>query len=505
MTNYTATEPVIRYTGREYLRVSKDRRGRQASVTEQHEDNAANASGLGVAIQGKPYNDNDRSASRYATKTRDDFARLISDLENDLFAEDVLIIWESSRGSRRVGEWVHLIDLCEERGKLIMVTTHRRVYDPRDGRDRRTLIEDAVDSEYESYKTHLRVKRHMGNVAAQGRPHGKAPDGYMPVYNERTGELLTWVEDPARSMIVKELFRLLRAGHALRAIAQNFEKRGWRGKSGVPFSPQTLRAMALRYAYAGYRVYQPQETGAKHDRPEAKPTFVEATWAKLIDRETFWTVRETLANPERRTVRDGRARHVLTRIIVCDVCDSPMRHRRKDDRYECEARGCVSLPRADVDEVLIGEAKAPGLLLRFLASDQVYQVIGRSPEEDARLAEIGAELAELRVEMSRMEATDPETAAEARMLGRGIHRLDTKINDLEAEERRLSAPEVLRDLIEPGADVAQRWEAAPIAARRRVARLLLVSGILGQVRITHSPVPGRWAPAVRRIRYVKAA
>jgi site-specific DNA recombinase len=40
---------------------------------------------------------------------------LIADLEQDRFGAQVLMIWESSRGSRRVGEWVRLLELCEQR------------------------------------------------------------------------------------------------------------------------------------------------------------------------------------------------------------------------------------------------------------------------------------------------------------------------------------------------------------------------------------------------------
>lgn len=41
------------------------------------------------------------------------------------------MIWESGRGIRRVGDWT---------------------YDPANSRDRRSLLEDAVDGEYEPAK-----------------------------------------------------------------------------------------------------------------------------------------------------------------------------------------------------------------------------------------------------------------------------------------------------------------------------------------------------------------
>ena len=100
-------------TGREYLRVSLDRSGRARSIEEQHNDNLAAAEARGVTL-GTPYRDESISASRYSTKIRDGFGQLLADLEHGRFGAEELWLWESSRGSRKVGEWVTLIELCEQ-------------------------------------------------------------------------------------------------------------------------------------------------------------------------------------------------------------------------------------------------------------------------------------------------------------------------------------------------------------------------------------------------------
>ncbi|MGH4008594.1 MAG: recombinase family protein [Pseudonocardiaceae bacterium] len=133
---------------REYLRVSLDRSGRARSLDEQHADNERVAGGQGWELEEAAYRDESVSASRYARKARGGFEALIEELERDRFGAQVLMIWESSRDSRRVGEWVNLLGLCEQRSVFIFVTTHGRCYDPANGRDRRSLLEDAVDGEY---------------------------------------------------------------------------------------------------------------------------------------------------------------------------------------------------------------------------------------------------------------------------------------------------------------------------------------------------------------------
>ncbi|HEY2194672.1 MAG TPA: recombinase family protein, partial [Actinomycetospora sp.] len=229
---------------REYLRVSLDRSGRARSLDEQHGDNAGAAEQQGWRL-GEAYRDNSVSASRYSRKPRDGFAELMADLDTGRFGAGVLVIWESSRGSRRVGEWVDLIDVCAERGVLIYVTTHGRTYDPGNGRDRRSLLEDAVDSEYESSKTSERMKRANAANAADGKPHGRVSYGYRRMYDPRTGRLVGQEPHPDEAPVVRELFERLGAGHSLRGIARDFEERGIRSRSGKPFSAAALRSLAV--------------------------------------------------------------------------------------------------------------------------------------------------------------------------------------------------------------------------------------------------------------------
>src|SRR5260221_11448191 len=124
---------------REYLRVSQDRSGRARSVEEQHNDNLAAAERHGFSLNGEAYSDVSVSASRYSTKVRGGFARLLADLEAGRFGADVLVLWESSRGSRQVSEWAALVERLERAGVKVCVTTHGRIYDFANARDRPSL------------------------------------------------------------------------------------------------------------------------------------------------------------------------------------------------------------------------------------------------------------------------------------------------------------------------------------------------------------------------------
>jgi site-specific DNA recombinase len=167
-------------TAHEYLRVSVDGSGVKESESEQHEDNERTRLDEGWE-RGRTYQDTG-SASRYARKTRDDFGKLLADLRSGVFRPgEVLQSWESSRGSREQAEWATFLNLLRDNDVALHVTSHRRLYDLNNPRDRRTLDEDGVDSAYESAKTSMRIRRHTAANAAKGRPHGRVPFEHRPV------------------------------------------------------------------------------------------------------------------------------------------------------------------------------------------------------------------------------------------------------------------------------------------------------------------------------------
>ena len=315
-------------TAHEYLRVSVDGSGVKESESEQHEDNERTRLDEGWA-RGRTYQDTG-SASRYARKTRDDFGKLSNDLRAGVFRPgEVLQLWESSRGSREQAEWATFLNLLRDNGILLHVTSHRRLYDLNNPRDRRTLDEDGVDSAYESAKTSMRIRRHTAANAAKGRPHGRVPFGYRRIYDPNTGRLVSQVPKEGEAEIVRELFERLAQRHSLRSLERDFAARGILNDSGTPFSAQHLRVLATNPTYAGLRVH---DTGRRQGRiPSGTATVTEGQWEPLVDRRRFYMVQKFLTAPERRTnggSRPGRAVHVFSMILKCGVCGGPLSVRR---------------------------------------------------------------------------------------------------------------------------------------------------------------------------------
>lgn len=476
-------------TAREYQRVSQDRSGKARSTHEQHTDNAEAADDNGWQL-GEPYLDVDRSASRYATKVREGYDQLVADLAADRFGADVLILWESSRGSRKVSEWVVLLELLEERGVLVHVTTHDRTYDPSIPRDRKSLLEDSVDSEYESAKTSKRGRRAAAASAAAGVPNGRVPYGYKRDYEYVTKDgkqvrIIHQTPDEDTAPLIRELFDRVKGGHSLRAIQRDWSARGILNRSGKPYSAQHLRSFLLTRAYVGDRVHNPGDKSGNAARANSPASqIVPGQWEPLVDRATFKAVQDILAAPERRTTRPGRGVHLLSMIALCGECGGPLTVRlskQPDGEYTCHRGSHVRVSKPELDEFV------ERVFLDYLARPEMYGQLVAAETDPAALAKAKAERDDIKAELDDLGDQLGSGAISATLAARAERGIEQRLKAASKRVKELETPSRLRDLIEPGPGVAKRWAAAPMSTKRELARLLLSPDALGELRIMRRP------------------
>src|SRR5664279_3765212 len=115
----TVTQPVVIYT-----RVSQDKSGGERSVREQESELRATVDEEGWRIDAV-FSDNDRSASRYATKDRPGLVQMEKHLRNS--PVQTLAIWEASRLARSMSVAIYFRDLCRMHG--IKVWYGEKLYD----------------------------------------------------------------------------------------------------------------------------------------------------------------------------------------------------------------------------------------------------------------------------------------------------------------------------------------------------------------------------------------
>lgn len=486
---------------REFLRVSKDRSGREKSPTQQHADHVRDAEANGFGLHGSPYREIG-SASKYNPKERDEFPRLIADLRAGRFGADGLAMWEGSRGSRKVSEWALLLDLLAEGRKLVWVSTHRRMYDPLNPRDRRTLLEEAVDAEYESGKSSERLRRDAADRAAEGAPGGRLSWGYRSVYDERSGRLVRREPDweSGRPELVNELFDRFVAGTPLSRIERDWAAKGIVNGKGAPFRSVDLRHMLRNRTYIGERVHIP---GRQTRWWKARDAAIMTTgqWEPIVDRAVFFEAQGILDDPSRVTTRPGGARHLLSMIALCDPCSSPMRAGKGRDQpvYRCGGAGCTTVPKDELD--VLGLRRMED----YLSSKNVHQGLRQADARDSEeLGKVRADIAKENAELSNLKARTKAgelTIDFAASVEPGIR---ARLADLEERRRELETPPELRGLVGTREEVhALLTSIDDIGRLRRVARLVLSRPLAGEMRVLQSPSRGHRVPVKDRVEFIR--
>lgn len=448
-----------------YQRVSD---GTDRSVEQQNADNEAAARGFGweTVSFSDPV-----SASRFSKKERPEWDALTAAVAAGRFS--YVVLWESSRGDRKLATWAAFLDACRDTGTGIYVTSDDRLYDLRSYKDWKALAEDGIDSVIESEKTSLRVRRDVAQVAERGEPYGRIPYGYRRTYTREPGRkrpLPHQEPDPGEAPVAAEIIGRIARGDSISGIVRDFDRRGVRTRAGGKWSHSSIaRLVTQGVVYIGLR---------RHNGGPLLP----GKWPAIVAPDTYWRAVRVLADPARRVqagqrggIRPGKAKWLLSYIATCGACGGPLsvkamvRVSGDVPMYRC-LRGCVSAPVKWIDEM------ATVGVVGFCAQSPLYEILTRGDDREASAAR--DEAAAARSRLADLEDQAVSGAISAGSFARMAARLEADIAELEARAEAASVPPALRDLVtgasaEPEArwnDIHRRWKAMPLAARRDVIR-----------------------------------
>lgn len=447
-----------------YCRVSLDKDDTGKSTADQEQVGRDWVASVGAVVTDTYVEEGSRSASRFATKEREQFKRLMADIRAGKL--DVVWFWELSRSQRRLDVYADLRDTCRDAGVLLVIRD--KVYDPSDYKDMLTPGILSLMGEGESEQTSERVERGKASSARAGRRAGQVPYGYRAVY-DRDGNYL--YDEPNQydeqgqptkdspAAIVREIYMRILAGHSMNSIRLDLDRRGVRTARGCKWSCHTILRIASNPTYLGKRVYQAYDARPV-DRVKSVLDDVETTWPALVDHETWWAVHRILSSHERKTKRPGRAVHLLSNVCRCAVCGSGMSRKPGDTvTYSCRDRVCVGIDAVDLDdyveEVMIrwlSDPDAMAELTRVDDSAAAAQARGDAEQLRAQLAELYQDAAAGRV--SPTIATTTEKG------------LLSRIDEAEQRIQAATLPPVLRGNI--GAQAAAGWAALDVEVKRQI-------------------------------------
>lgn len=451
---------------------ARSSRAAARSVASQTDKLMAVISKLDWTLAGE-FDDDGRSASRFARRARPQYAMLFRLLESD-DRPDVLMLWEASRGSREMAGWVELLDLCRRHRIQIWLHTDERLYDQAIAADRRALLAAGADSEHETEKLSGRVTRGILSSADNGRPHSHVAYAHRREYDQTNGEFVRTVLEPAEATILLAQAEAILTGKAsLSALGRKY---------GQHYS--TIRARLLNPIYTGARV---------HKGRLAKVDAFPALW----DEDTAIRLSAILRAEDRKTFQaDGRARYLISGYGQCGVCGGKLKrhpNNRNSERpsYVCRAGRCVTVVAAVLDHWIIC------MLTERIATvdpDALVRPTGNAGAEEFRAAK-----EHLRELTERLDAAVDEATAgrlSAASLGRMESRLLPEIEEAQRSMQRSAAeaadvPAAVLDLLNAGEQADGHWRTLTTAEQRVALALLVDPLVVGRGRKGRLPFDPR--------------
>jgi len=318
----------------------------------------------------------------------------------------------------------------------------------------------------------------------------------------------------AEAEAVRRIFKEFAAGHSPRAIARSLNKGAVPGPDGKPWQDTTIRGHATRRTgilrndlYAGKLVWNKQQyrkdphTGRRLARPNPSSEWIiedvpdlrivdDALWQAVQSRlDVIRSSDRVVKARSKRFWEHRRARHLLTGLVFCHECGSPLTTVGKDYLACGKARrsgACGnrrSIKRAHVEETVLSSLKnnlmKPALVEEFIRGfheevnrhqrileqdthakrrrlgeltrrlDGLYEAIAeglRTPGLKAKLEGLEAEKSALAAQIEAAPPPAPRLHPNLAALYR--RKVESLHAALDAPESRTEAAQILRGLIE---------------------------------------------------------
>lgn len=266
------------------------------------------------------------------TPEREAYQRLLEDARSGKFSH--VIVERADRFGRNDTEALRAIDELDEFGVAVRFANQPDL-DPMDPDDRVIVTLSFTLARQESALLGLRIKGGVRAKLESGGYHGVAPDGYINVSGQLTGEAKKlrgrfehWIEiDPERAPIIRFAWDLLLEDrYTLPEICEELHKRGYRYKSGRPFvevkkngqrkaNSNTLAAIFHNWTYAGW------VTSPSNNIP---PKTIRGNWEAIVTTEEFERGLKILEKRDQKRGRKRKHDYLLKALVYYERPDGTL-------------------------------------------------------------------------------------------------------------------------------------------------------------------------------------
>lgn len=294
----TVPERPLRALG--MVRVSKERDGMMAPEV-QRVAIADYAASRGYEVTGW-LEGLDESGSRAKSAWWPRLDQAVSEVESGQY--DVILVWKFSRTARHRLRWAVAIDRVEEAGGRLESATEQVDTTTSTGRFTRGMLAEL--NAFEAERIGEVWKEVHARRIASGRPaSGKPKWGYA---YDRVAKL--HVPDPVTGPVLADLYRRYVAGESFYALVRWLNAHGHRTLLDGPWNDRTLR----RVMDSGFA------TGRLPSGGDLLPGAHEA----LIDDKVWQAYLDARHVRRARPARSERSQYLLSGMVTCARCKSPM-------------------------------------------------------------------------------------------------------------------------------------------------------------------------------------
>ncbi|MEU9997861.1 recombinase family protein [Streptomyces sp. NPDC050848] len=451
-----------------YVRISKDRAGRELGVRRQETECRELCERMGWGVL-KVYTENDVSASTTSSRRRPQYTEMLRDARDGVI--DGIVVHSIDRLTRRIGELTRFLEEQKEYGFEFATTEGE---DTATANGRLILTIKGAVAQQETERMSERINASLLQRREQGKPHagGKRQFGFMEGAHFQ-------VLDEAEVRLIHEGLRMLLAQPPQTPgdVARHWNTQGSTTPQGGAWTIQSVKRVYRAERTGGIVTHKGQDVG-------------DSIYGAPLTREEWERVQAVLDDRATPAAQgSGKRKHLYSGFLRCGYCGSAMRiqwatiqgrtfrrtfchsgQRGKDGRL-----GCGRVSRAyDWIEARLDEAVEAALGARIQPPEPV-------PAEDLT-AEITA--SEARVQALRARWKEGRIEDEDYF---------DAVGHLRAELRNLRTRDVMRVVRQSRAepDLLAAWrDDAPENLERRRA---LVASVIDQVEV-YSVGRGRRRP-----------
>ncbi|MBL6752062.1 MAG: recombinase family protein [Nevskia sp.] len=391
-----------------------------------------------------------------------------------------LIFSKLARLARNTRELLEFAEIFQECGADLVSLAEAIDTSTPAGRLFFTMI--AAMAQWEREEIAQRVSASVPIRAQLGKPlGGQAPFGYK-------WEDKKLVVDPTEAPVRKLLYELFNEQRRKKTVARLLNERGYRTRSGAPFSDTTVDRLIRDPTAKGIRRANYTKSTGDGKAWEVKP---ESEWVlhpvEAIVPESLWTSCNAFLDDQRAKGKRSTkpVAHLFSGIAHC-ACGKKMYVPANSPRYTCYP--CKNrMPVADLEMVFREQIKglffSPTEVAAYL--EQANQAIQAKAE---LLSVLETEQGSLTTEIDKLYDLYQSSAINKDLFARKYQPLEKRSSEIENELPQLRAElDVLRinhlsqeDIISNARNLYDRWPELAVDEKRRIAESVVERIVIGE-------------------------